>query len=300
MERMLEKEIKKIRKETGILVKEAKRILKKYDDRLSMDQLEPLLAAVNGLESAMDEMRVEGARQAAARLEHVLDEEFRFARKGAIREWAESLIFALLIALFLRSFVLEAFKIPSASMVPSLLVGDHIFVNKFIYGIRLPIIGKRIVEWAEPERGDVIVFAYPNDPDKDYIKRVIGLPGDYIEVRGQDVYVNGLIIEQSATQTYRYVDENSGMERHCIIRDVKYGEAEFNIIYELGRKHPTTEYTVKPRHLFVMGDNRDNSADSRSWGQVPYENIKGRAILVWWSSAQYSGIRFGRMGHMID
>lgn len=297
---MLEKEIKKIRKETGILVKEAKRILKKYDDRLSMDQLEPLLAAVNGLESAMDEMRVEGARQAAARLEHVLDEEFRFARKGAIREWAESLIFALLIALFLRSFVLEAFKIPSASMVPSLLVGDHIFVNKFIYGIRLPIIGKRIVEWAEPERGDVIVFAYPNDPDKDYIKRVIGLPGDYIEVRGQDVYVNGLIIEQSATQTYRYVDENSGMERHCIIRDVKYGEAEFNIIYELGRKHPTTEYTVKPRHLFVMGDNRDNSADSRSWGQVPYENIKGRAILVWWSSAQYSGIRFGRMGHMID
>lgn len=296
----MNKEIKKVRKESRYLVKEARRILSKYNSKLSSDQLEPLKNTLEELERSLENEQVEGSRHALKSLEYLLDNDFVFARKSVIREWAESLIFALLIALFLRTFVIEAFKIPSGSMIPTLLVGDHIFVNKFIYGVRLPVIGKRVLEWNEPKRGEVIVFAYPHDPDKDYIKRVIGLPGDKIRVVGQEVYVNGKLVEQSDPEKFYYTDETNGQKRACLVHKTRLGNAMFDTIYEPGRHHPDEEYVVQEKHLFVMGDNRDNSADSRSWGQVPFDNIKGRAILVWWSSAEFDGMRFSRIGHIID
>ncbi len=262
--------------------------------------MEPLLQTLSALERAFETEELVDCRRELRNLQALLDNDFSFARKSALRDWTESLLVALLIALFLRTFVLEAFKIPSGSMIPTLLVGDHIFVNKFIYGIRLPIINKRIVEWGQPKRGEVIVFVYPHDPSKDYIKRVVGLPGDRIRVSGEDVFVNGEKVELGKEALYTYNDEVSGDKRDCVLRPAKLGEAEFDLIYNPRRNHQGGEYIVEEGHLFVMGDNRDNSADSRVWGQVPLDNVKGRAIVVWWSSSSLDGIRFSRMGHLIE
>ena len=296
----MKRELKKIQNESRYLIKEAQRILKKWQSRLESDKLEPLLKAVGNLETALARGDAAAAQVAKKQLEHLLETDFAFARKGVLRDWAESLFVALLIALFLRTFVIEAFKIPSGSMIPTLLIGDHIFVNKFIYGIRLPIINKRIVTWGEPERGEVIVFVYPHDTDKDYIKRVIGLPGDRITVTGTEVLVNGERIMQSTGHPFTYVDVESGDSKVCVQYDSVLGRAQFNTLYDPHRLHPTTEYIVEPGHYFVMGDNRDNSADSRAWGQVPLDNIKGRALVVWWSSYEGASIRFDRIGHLID
>lgn len=296
----MNKDLKKVEKESRYLVKESKRILQKYNAKLSADQLEPLQNALNDLQESIENQKVEGSRQALKALEYMLDNDYRFARKSVMREWAESLIFALVIALFLRTFVLEAFKIPSGSMIPTLLVGDHIFVNKFIYGVRLPFVGKRIMKWNEPKRGEVIVFAYPHDQTKDYIKRVIGLPGDTVKVSGQKFFVNGEEIKQGKSEKFYYTDETTGQKRASLLYKTNLGDSLFDTIYEPGRHHPEVEYVVQEDHLFVMGDNRDNSADSRSWGQVPFDNIKGRAILVWWSSASHDGMRLGRIGHLIE
>ncbi len=296
----MKRDVKKLERKTRYLMKEAGRILRKWRKKLTAAQLEPLALAMLGYRQALEDDDPVALNQAAKHLEHLLDGEFAFARKSGLRDWAESLGIALMIALFLRAFVLEAFKIPSGSMIPTLQVGDHIFVNKFTYGIRLPVVGKRIVQWAQPERGDVIVFAYPHDPDKDYIKRVIGIPGDRIIVDGQDVYVNGERIIQSDASPYTYVDENSGDHRQCLRHQAVLGNAQFTTIYDPSRRHPVAEYRVKAKHLFVMGDNRDNSADSRTWGQVPFDNIKGRALVVWWSYSGRSGVRRDRIGHLID
>jgi signal peptidase I len=296
----LTKEIKRLRKKSSYVIKEARRIIRKYGRKLDSAQMEPLVTSYAALSNAIENGDNTSGEIEFKQLEHLLETDFAFARKSAIREWAESLFVALIIAMFLRTFVLEAFKIPSGSMIPTLLVGDHIFVNKFVYGIRLPFMSYRLTEWSEPKHGDVIVFAYPHDPDKDYIKRVIGVPGDHIEMRGQDLFVNGEIVKMSESEPYTYTDETTGGMEHAILRHAMLGNAQFNIIYDESRLHPTMEYTVEPRHLFVMGDNRDNSADSRAWGQVPYDNVKGRAIVVWWSHSEHEGIRFDRMGHLID
>ena len=296
----MSKEIKKIRKKGQYTIRETRRIIRKWSKKISASELEPLALALDNYNNAVLEEDAKAAKTALKALEDLLDTDFSYARKSALRDWIESLGLALLVALFLRAFVLEAFKIPSGSMIPTLMVGDHIFVNKFIYGIRLPIVGIRIVSWGEPGRGEVIVFAYPHDPEKDYIKRVIGLPGDSIRVENHEVYVNGEKVTQSEGESFSYVDDHSGIPRHCIKHDAVLGDAQFEIIYEPGRYHSSNEYVVNPGHLFVMGDNRDNSADSRVWGQVPLNNIKGEAMVVWWSNSKRDGIRFDRIGHLID
>ena len=296
----MKRELKKLVKETRYAVKVASRVLKRWHKKIPANELEPLAKALGEFRAAVKKDDIAAARVASKQLEDLLETEFRFARKSTLREWVESLGAALIIALFLRSFVLEAFKIPSGSMIPTLLVGDHIFVNKFIYGVRLPIIGKRIIEWGNPERGEVIVFAYPHDPDKDYIKRVIGIPGDRILVKDHEVYVNGKRVVQSRGEPLTYVDDATGMNRQAIHHFAALGNAQFSIIYEPKRSHASLEYVVEEGHVFVMGDNRDNSADSRAWGQVPFENIKGRAMVVWWSSSDREGIRLQRIGHLID
>jgi len=296
----LTKELRKLHKRADFPVREARRILKRWRRRLDAAQLSPLLESLHSFETAFASGAVAEAQTALTDLERKLDGDFAYLRKSALRDWTESLLVALLIALFLRAFVVEAFKIPSGSMIPTLLVGDHIFVNKFSFGIRLPLIGKRIVDWGEPRRGDVIVFVAPHEPDKDYIKRVIGVPGDRIRVEGEHIFINGERILQGEPQPYAYFDETRQAEQKCLKYQAALGQAQFVILYNPSLWHETEEFTVGPGQYFVMGDNRDNSRDSREWGTVPIDNVKGKALAVWWSTGARDGFRFSRIGTFID
>lgn len=182
-------------------------------------------------------------------------------KKSVFREYVEAAIIAVILALFIRTFVIQAFKIPSGSMIPTLLVGDHILVNKFIYGIKIPFINKTLIPIGSPHRDDVIVFIYPVDKSKDFIKRVIGLPGDELKMLGKKIYINGIPYGDN----YGQYDDSRPVFR----------ETPF-----LRQGQPVS---VPDGHLFVMGDNRDNSHDSRFWGFVPIESVKGKALIIYWS-----------------
>jgi signal peptidase I len=204
------------------------------------------------------------------------------------RETVRAFVLAIALALGIRTFVVEPFKIPSGSMIPTLLVGDHIFVNKFVYGLRMPFTGSLVIPMGQPERGDVIVFRYPDDPTQDFIKRCIGLPGDTIEMRGERVYLNGQVVDRIDRGRYEYMD----YER---VRDVEVrrqdeilpNEATYSTLYDpqrshLGRRGP---WEVPEGHYFMLGDNRDSSRDSRFWRNpfVRADQIKGRATFIYWS-----------------
>ncbi len=218
-------------------------------------------------------------------------------------EYARSFFPVILIVLLLRSFIAEPFRIPSSSMMPTLLIGDFILVNKFAYGLRLPVLNKQIVPVGSPQRGDVVVFKYPVNPSQDYIKRVVGLPGDHIVYRGKVIYVNGTAVAQESLG--RYVGRGSG--RDMTGADLKR-ETVGDVSHEILQR-PNVFYgprgddawTVPEGHYFVMGDNRDNSEDSRFWGFVPEQNLVGRAFLIWmnWDSLN-GGIEFGRLGTVIE
>jgi signal peptidase I len=210
-------------------------------------------------------------------------------------EYSISFFPVILIVFLLRSFLVEPFKIPSSSMVPTLLVGDFILVNKFTYGIRLPVVNRKIIELGSPDRGDVMVFRYPDDPSLDYIKRVVGLPGDVIEYRNKRLAINGTPVP------VRQLDDYLSRERMQFSRRYaeKLGEVEHEVLVEDDapafvpplRAFPHARNcnynmsglacTVPPGHYFVMGDNRDNSSDSRVWGFVPDQNIVGKAFFIW-------------------
>jgi signal peptidase I len=210
-------------------------------------------------------------------------------------EYSVSFFPVILIVFMLRSFLVEPFKIPSSSMVPTLLVGDFILVNKFTYGIRLPVVNKKIVQLRNPERGDVMVFRYPEDPSLDYIKRVVGLPGDRIEYRNKRLIINGNPVPVRQVDDYlskermqfsrRFVETLNGTEHQILLEDdapafVAPSRAfpqAANCNYNING----LACTVPPGHYFMMGDNRDNSSDSRVWGFVPDENIVGKAFFIW-------------------
>jgi signal peptidase I len=183
---------------------------------------------------------------------------------------------ALLLALFIRTFLVQAFKIPSGSMMPTLLIGDHILVNKVAYGIRLPLWEHYFIEFKKPQRGDVVVFVFPKDRSKDFIKRVIGVEGDLVEVRRKRVYINGQPVK----------------DPHAFFAGDEQGGAQIREDYGPLR--------VPKNHLFVMGDNRDRSYDSRFWGFVDLQDVKGRALVIYWSwDGGDRWVRWERTGHLI-
>ncbi|MBI2960486.1 MAG: signal peptidase I [Betaproteobacteria bacterium] len=235
---------------------------------------------------------------------------FAKARREGEREpwWIEypkSFFPVILIVFVLRSFLVVPFKIPSGSMVPTLLVGDFILVNKFAYGVRLPIINVKMFEIGRPRRGDVMVFRYPEDPSLDYIKRVVGLPGDRVSYVNKRLYINGVeaprkplpdYLNRERIQYSRQFSEQTGEVRHAILI-----EEEAPPMVPFVRQFPFRDNcnyndsgvtcTVPRGHYFMMGDNRDNSADSRVWGFVPDENIVGKAFFIWFNFSD-----LGRIG----
>lgn len=205
----------------------------------------------------------------------------------------------LLIVLVLRSFIAEPFRIPSGSMMPTLLHGDFILVNKFSYGVRLPVLHTKILDTGAPQRGDVAVFRFPSDPSADYIKRIIGLPGDFIEYRNKTVYINHRPMSQAETGVYHGEGANSVMNGIPMYsEDLQVLEHDV-LVRDPRRNRPIAEQ-VPEDHYFVMGDNRDHSSDSRSWGFVPEKNLVGRAFLVW-MNWDYDGKKFNfeRIGKKI-
>ncbi len=201
------------------------------------------------------------------------------SKKKVIWEYAEAIITALILALLIRAYVIQAFKIPSGSMIPSLLIGDHILVTKFLYGTKIPFSDKRILVLKKPERGDIIVFKYPEDPKRDFIKRVVAVEGDVIEAKNKIVSVNGNQIKEPYTQHTDDSMKPLGIEP----RD-NFGP-----------------FIVPKNKFFVMGDNRDQSYDSRYWGYVDLKDIKGKALIIYWSwDSNDHWVRFKRLGHLIQ
>ncbi|MBN2225307.1 MAG: signal peptidase I [Deltaproteobacteria bacterium] len=209
----------------------------------------------------------------------------RRARPNATREYVEAIIFALILALIIKTFFIQAFKIPSGSMIPTLLKGDQILVNKFIYGTRIPLSDVKVLEVREPRRGDIVVFEYPEDRGVHYIKRLIGLPGDTIEVVNKAVFVNGEVFDVAGAQ----YEDNEILPSAISVRD-NFGPL-----------------VIPPHSYFMMGDNRDNSRDSRFWGFVDNAELVGNAVIIYWSWDISSGglaeraknIRWGRLGMLL-
>ena len=216
-------------------------------------------------------------------------------RKSTAREYFESIVVAVILALFIRTFVVQAFKIPTGSMEPNLLVGDHLLVNKFLFAPTTTPVERAVLPMREITRGDVVVFKFPEDPERDFIKRVIGLPGDTVEVRSRQVFINGARIEEAyAHYLFPVGDDEAG----AFDVRARYGPV-----------------TVPAAHYFMMGDNRDNSQDSRYWGFLPAHYVKGRALMIYWSfeppdpigdsgplapiTGLFTGTRWSRILHQI-
>ncbi|MEO5340142.1 MAG: signal peptidase I [Magnetococcus sp. MYC-9] len=229
-----------------------------------------------------------------------------FSRNGLLLEYYEAIVVAVGIALLVRTFIVEPFKIPSGSMIPTLLVGDYLFVSKLAYGHRVPFTRQRLGMGAGPKRGDVAVFEYPMDPRKDYIKRIIGLPGDRVSYRNKRLYLNGEPVGYEATGPFSYQNEHeqeveslrlaeklpgangaAGVQHAVLVRPFSYSDI--------------TDTTVPPDHYFVMGDNRDNSNDSRAWGFVPAYRLVGEALAIFWSWDHQAGrLRWERLGQAVQ
>ena len=216
-----------------------------------------------------------------------------------IVEYSKSFFPIFLIVLLLRSFLFEPFKIPSGSMMPTLLIGDFILVNKYEYGLRLPVLHTKFVQNKTPQRGVIVVFRYPDDPSIPFIKRVVGLPGDKIAYYNKTLYINDISVTQILNGRYNAVGSGYMMDG-VSLRIENLENAEHEILVDPARGSIELETIVPEANYFVLGDNRDNSKDSRAWGFVPEANLVGRAFMIWmnWDSKN-GGIDFSRLGTII-
>ncbi len=239
-----------------------------------------VLVAISGAIWAVDALFFAGRRK--ARAETIKDPQLQqeAVREPGVVEYARSFFPVLFIVLLLRSFVVEPFQIPSGSMKPTLEVGDFILVNKFTYGLRLPVLGTKLVDINEPQRGEVMVFFPPHD-NRYFIKRIVGMPGDTVFYQDGRLTINGDQVPLTELDQIR-IDTAAGPQRG-ILFDEQLGEFDHQVqvVDSQRRRGGRTEWVVPPGHYFMMGDNRDNSADSRVWGAVPEENIVGRAFAIW-------------------
>lgn len=305
---------RKVLRQARQTLAEGRKLFKRATKSLPSDKRQSIRAAIDDLAQSVKDASPECEQRESA-LRTIINNDLAFARKSNAREIIESLVIALLCALLLRTFLIEPFKIPTRSMVPTLLEGDQLFVTKQSYGLRLPFIDKYVFRYAEPQRGDVVVFAFPSKDaadyltrtnsgcmslesiaeEKDYIKRIIGIPGDTIEVIDQVVHVNGIAIQQIPFYTRVVSDYLFLSDQRREFWNIEHldGHTYTTITHEIPPRR-FGPITVQPGHVFAMGDNRDNSADSRCWGQVPIDNIKGRAQIIWWSSGHFAP-RWNRM-----
>jgi signal peptidase I len=224
-------------------------------------------------------------------------------KKSFYKEWIEPFLIAAIVALFIRQFIVEAFKIPSGSMIPTLTIGDHLLVNKFIYGPRIPFTDNRLFSWKEPKRGDVIVFKYPENEDKNFIKRVVGVPGDKIEIKSGKLFINDQTVPVADLGDYEGKDQSGGLpfyDKPKLLNE-QLGTVQHRILYLRDQSGLNFGPKIVPREsVFVMGDNRDNSQDSRVWGFVNYSKILGRALIIYWSwDGNGRWVRWERIGTLI-
>ncbi|MFH1130495.1 MAG: signal peptidase I [Pseudomonadota bacterium] len=311
---------RRLMKEARLLMKETRRILRKYRHRIKDDLADELRKASKGLFEARASQQIGKMQDRMQKLDELLSKHLSFARKSALREYSESIGIAVLIALLLRAFVVEAFKIPSGSMIPTLKVGDHLFVAKYVYGIRIPWTNIKFFD-RMPHRGDVVVFIPPNDEGKDYIKRTVAIGGDIVAMRDDVLYLNGRQVKRVRLEGQcQYFDSDERFDnaemRDCVAFKEEIDGKSFLVLqspYGTATSFPTRDgvhgcppgtqlvdsdgqFGCKlPKDcVFFMGDNRDNSQDSRYWGVVHSSHVKGKALFIWLSYGSPDGIRWGR------
>jgi signal peptidase I len=311
-----------LHRDAALSLKDAQRRFRKYESKLKPEARTAVSEVLTSVEKAMESEDNDELIRTLHALDQVISRHLAFARKSPLQEYGESIGGAIVIALLLRAFTVEAFKIPSGSMIPTLQVGDHIFVNKLLFGLRIPFTNIKFGHHLrEPRRGEVIVFVYPHDMQKDFIKRIAAIPGDTIEVCNEQISINGQPISRepaSGVCEYDDFDEERPGARwtHQLCRGFreKNGAETYRVVQDvMPNLHPCQKWVVPPEHVFVMGDNRDHSHDSRFWCEqrgldgamqcgpsdkvsfVPYELIKGKAWFIWWSAGKGSSVRLNRL-----
>jgi signal peptidase I len=247
------------------------------------------LTLVTGIVWVLDKLWLGPRRRARLALDAI-------DKPSGFVDFCRSFFPVIFVVLMLRSFVTEPFRIPSGSMMPTLLTGDFILVNKFTYGLRDPVFHHKFVELNEPARGDIVVFRWPVDPSKDFIKRIIGLPGDHIVYRNKQLFVNGDPAPVDADGVFPVAGFPSVLYR----MDEHLGKVEHKILVNPDRPADDFEFIVPPGEYFAMGDNRDNSEDSRRWGTLPERNLVGKAYFIWMSwDAENMRVNFSRIGNTV-
>ena len=305
--RLWNPKLRAAKKHAKARLKETKRLLRIGGDQIKDDVQARIESAADALRDSLGSQDHGPIVKAHRKLDSLLEKHLGSLRKPAWREMVESVGAAVLVALILRSFVVEAFRIPSGSMIPTLSIGDQIFVNKFIYGPRIPFTTVRIFEWQQPKRGDVVVFMAPVDPPQEYIKRIVGVPGDTIEVIRGVLHINGEPVRREFEGNDTFWDRSEVDGRWHTFNALEYAETidgkTFSVLqrpdFERLAHGNFAKKTIPEGMVFAMGDNRDQSSDSRVWGFFPKENILGRSLFVWWSWG-HKGLDFDRLGTWIE
>ena len=290
-------------------------LAEKRSSNIPSDRLRKIEEKAYDVRSALHARDSAAVSTAYEQLKRLYEGELKRGSRTRLIHNVQSLLLAIVFALFIRAFIVQPFKIPTGSMVPTLLVGDHLLVNKFIYGVKLPITGQKILPGLRSiERGDVVVFVYPNhegDPAKEnvyYIKRVVAVPGDSIDVRGRELLINGEPVPMSYVGDYAYPPAGSDKRLFDLYLESLDGRTHETIFNKGQEETPRGNVLpvdkVPDGYVFVMGDNRDNSFDSRFWGFVPIDSIAGKAFLIHWSWNTYHRgivdlVRWGRIGTVI-